>query len=100
MWLVAIVVSCCALATSCASFYTKRKEWSCLTDGHGFSGRYSIDAPNSETIEALGKQFSAYSYHRLEAMELAQKKTYICDVCTYCGETKEVSGGTQAEDTR
>ena len=100
VWGFAIILSIGSLGVSIASFYSDRKEWSCLKDGHGFSGRYNNEAIDEKTIKVIGEQFSYSSEYRLRALDLAKKSVYVRDVCTYCGETKELSDGTLSENTR
>ncbi len=59
----------------------------CANEGHNYTARYDETPANKEMIEAISAipQLDGYPHATCQAIREATKRTYLCDVCTYCG---------------
>jgi hypothetical protein len=88
LWAAALVMSIAALSISCYMLVSERIDWSCERNGHTYEARYELDPVSKEMITAIDEAFSG-NIAALEALDKSRKKTYVCDVCRYCGGTIE-----------
>jgi len=59
-----------------------RKKRDCTRDGHKFEPRYDVE-PGRLRLHEGGD----ISHAALEMLiEAATKRTYVCDICVYCGQ--------------
>jgi hypothetical protein len=91
VWFTAILLSVISLITSFGVVATRRSDWNCGDNGHGFSARVEARNADATTIANITSQFlEENAAWKIRAFEEARETRYICDVCEYCGEVINV----------